>query len=236
MEIDTSLYDYWKKNFSNKNIISISNNLQKNIARTKNGLPISDADWNRTLNYIQNIIELRKQDSILEWCCGNGVLIGELAVRCKKAIGVDYSVELIEQLHNNYNNVETHIEDALDYKIYANSINKIILYFSIQHFSERDAFKLIIKSINGLKKGGKMFIGDIPDIDNLWNYLNKEEYRKDYFNRLLQNRPKIGNWFKKDFFLAMNSYFDNVKFKIIDQPDYQINSDHCFDLLIEKNA
>lgn len=238
MSRDESLIDeYWKKNFSNRDIIGISNDLQINIARTKSGQVVSEAVWNKTLDYIVEMLSIDKQSNVLELCCGNGVVLGAIAPFCKYATGVDYSKQLLSQLENNfkYDNINVIHQDVLTYELEETTYDSIILYFSLQHFNERNTFLLIDKCIKGLKKKGKILIGDIPNLDKKWQYINKPDYHKDYFKRVLDSQPKIGYWFQKDFFRAMNSCFPDVTFKIMEQPTYQINSNHCFDVLIEKN-
>ncbi|MFL1012244.1 class I SAM-dependent methyltransferase [Flavisericum labens] len=227
---------YWKRNFNDKSVVGVSNDLQRNIARTKSGEVVSKAIWNKTLNYIVNKLTINKESSILELCCGNGLILGELAPLCKYAVGVDYSSLLLSQFAEVFksDNLNLINQDVLDYKIAETTYNSIILYFSVQHFNERDTFLLISKCIKALKKKGVMLIGDVPDLDKKWHYINKPEYQIDYFKRVVDFTPKIGYWFQKDFFKAMNSCFPDTIFEIIEQPDYQINSDHCFDVLIKK--
>lgn len=237
MKRDKKLIDaYWEKNFNDKKVVGQSNDLQINIARTKEGKPISKEDWHTTLGYIAGSLDITKQSRVLELCCGNGVIIGNISDQCKEAIGVDYSEELLNQLQNSFKNKNLSVvsSNVLDFKIKESAFDAIILYFSLQHFNERDSYLLIEKCIKGLKPKGKILIGDIPDLDKKWHYVNQPNYHIDYFNRVLNNTPKIGYWYQKDFFMAMNSCFPNVSFKILEQPKYQINAGHCFDVLIQK--
>ncbi|SNR75954.1 class I SAM-dependent methyltransferase [Lutibacter flavus] len=234
---ESSSEEYWKLNFNNDKIVNATDDLQVNIARTKNGKRVENKIWTKTLSYLTEILSIDKNSNVLELCCGNGVIIGELSKSCRNAYGIDYSKTLLNQLSKQYKNenLKTKLGDVNTVKLDIEMYNAIIIYFSLQHFNERDAFLLIEKSIESLKLGGKILIGDIPDLDKKWDYINKPIYCKDYFNRLKERRPKIGYWFQKEFFLAMNNCFPHTEFKIINQPDYQINSDHCFDILIEKN-
>jgi cyclopropane fatty-acyl-phospholipid synthase-like methyltransferase len=235
---DYEIDKYWKNNFNNDKVVNLGNDLQANIARTKNGKSINQEDWNRTVQELIAALNITANSNVLELCCGNGVLLGEIAPYCGSAIGVDYSKRLLEQLRKRYSagNIQTINADVREYKIAADFFDSIIIYFSIQHFNERDTFLLLEKCIRKLKDKGQVYIGDIPDLDKKWNYIDKKEYHRDYFRRVVSKTPKIGYWFQKDFFIAMNSCFPDVTFQIISQPSYQINSDHCFDVLIRKNG
>ena len=225
--------EYWRKFFNEESVVASSGNLQLNVGRTKEGRPVAPEVWLRTIEHIRSTLCINNSSTVLELCCGNGVIIGELSKYSKLGVGVDYSQNLLNQLHQNFNNVKTYCEDANNFEI-SEQFDAIIVYFAIQHFSEKDTYLLISKILNRLNKNGRALIGDIPDIDKKWNYVGKKEYHVDYFTRLIEDRPKIGHWFKREFFLAMESCFDGFKFSIMEQPDYQINSDYRFDLLIEK--
>jgi ubiquinone/menaquinone biosynthesis C-methylase UbiE len=234
---ENEIDNYWKDNFNDDKIVNVGKDLQANIARTKKGKSVAPEEWTKTVHSLINILNINPESNVLELCCGNGVLLGELAPFCKHAVGVDYSTKLLSQFRERYldSNLKTILADVRKFEIEASFFNTIIIYFSIQHFDERDAFLLIEKCIKNLKKNGQIYIGDIPDLERKWNYIDKKEYHQDYFKRVVNRTPKIGYWFQKDFFRAMNSCFPQTTFQIITQPNYQINSDHCFDILIKKN-
>jgi len=228
--------NYWKKYWSDKNNFVKSDN-QKSVGRTKNGVTIKESNWARTINYILEILSISEEDDLLELCCGNGEVIGNLAPYCKSATGVDFSNYLLKQFSKKIeNNVHIIQDDVLKIDFKKNSFDIIILYFAIQHFDEKESINLIENSLKWLKKGGKLFIGDIPDESKKWKYISKPEYKLDYIRRVVDNEPKIGSWFHKDFFLALQYYFSNINVKVIDQPSYQINSSYRYDVLIEKQS
>jgi ubiquinone/menaquinone biosynthesis C-methylase UbiE len=230
--------EYWENYYNDDNIIG-SKDFQKNIGRTKSGITIKKEIWKKTLNDIETLLSLNATTSeVLELCCGNGQIIGEIASKCKNATGVDYSKKLLVQLKSNYgNSVKTIHSNVLKASFKKESFHIIIIYFALQHFTEKETVRLIQKAVGWLKKGGKIYLGDIPNEVKKWEYINKPEYKKDYIQRVIDNRPMIGNWFHPDFFLAIGSFFNDKKIdvKIIKQPDYQINSDNRFDVLIKKN-
>lgn len=228
--------EYWKEYYNDDEIINKGNNLHLNISRTRNGNIISDKIWGQTIEYLKTLLNIKANTVLLELCCGNGLILGELASVYKEGYGVDYSKTLLKQFRKKYSseNINLICTDVNEFVIEKNKYDLIIIYFSIQHFNERDAFLLIEKCIDSMSLNGKIFIGDIPDLDKKWSYINKYEYHRDYFHRLVNLSPKIGNWFQKDFFLAMNSCFKETSFQVLEQPSYQINSDYRFDVLISK--
>lgn len=233
--MEDELHQYWKNYYEDEKQV-LRGYGHENVSRTRNGIVVNPEIWDRTLDHIANIIHLEQNDAILELCCGNGMILGELAEKCGRLVGVDYSRALLNQFRENYSSdkIELINYDVNTWDFDSNQFNAIIIYFSIQHFDEKETFLLLERCINHLLPKGRILIGDIPDFDKKWSYINKPEFHRDYFQRLKNNSPMIGHWFKKEFFLAMNSCFPNTKFTIIDQPEYQINSDYRFDLLIEK--
>lgn len=225
---------YWKKYYEDeKNVCS--NDLQKNIGRTKGGVSISNELWNKTINDIENLLSINESLEVVELCCGNGQIIGNIAPKCKRAIGVDYSNSLLMQMSDRFNGlVKSLHSDVMEVSFDKESIDVVIIYFALQHFGEKETIQIVNKSLNWLRKGGKLFIGDIPNELKKWKYINQPEYRKDYLLRVLNDKPMIGHWYQPEFFSALSSYFSDISVKIIEQPNYHINSSYRFDVLIEK--
>lgn len=228
--------EFWMHYYNDDKIVNRGDELHLNISRTRNGKIVTDEIWMQTINHMITILGINSRTVLLELCCGNGLVLGELAAICNKAYGVDYSKILLEQFKRNYNlkNTQLICSDVKEFVIEKDKYDIIIIYFSLQHFNERESFLLIKKCIDSISSKGKIFIGDVPDLEKKWKYINKDDYHKDYFERLVNYMPKIGNWFQKEYFLAMNSCFEEASFQILEQPDYQINSDYRFDVLITK--
>jgi SAM-dependent methyltransferase len=223
---------YWE-NYYNTDVVNTNNN-QTNVGRTKNGNPISDEKWELTINHIKSQIELKETDDIIEFCCGNGMVLGELSKICKSAFGIDYSEKLLEQLDNNYSDVKYDWSDVTKYDLKDTIYDKMIMYFSAQHFDERELIELIKKMLNNLKEDGIILIGDVPDESKKWDYINTPEYKTDYFRRIVNKNPMIGNWYSKEWFLSLNHFLLDTEVVVVEQPEFMINSDWRFDVLIKK--
>lgn len=227
---------YWKQFYNSKRLVG-SSDFQKNVGRTKNGKVISKKLWDKTLLDMKNLIAIEEgRSEILELCCGNGQIIGRLASKCKSAVGVDFSDILLKQLRENFgDNIKTISGDIRGVKFENNSFDIIILYFSLQYFNEKEVIELIAASKFWLRKNGKLYIGDIPDMRRKWDYINLPKDRKNYIKRVLDAEPLIGNWFHPDFFNAISNSIHDISVEIIEQPDYHINSDYRFDVLVTRN-
>lgn len=223
---------YWKKHYRDDSVVG-GGDPQRNVGRTRGGMPVADEVWKRTLNDIKELLSIDKSVEVVELCCGNGEVIGNLAAECKHATGVDYSRKLLRQMESKFGSlVEPIYADVLEVEFKPESTDVIIIYFSIQHFDERETVRLVERCLKWLRKGGKLFIGDIPNDLKKWEYIDKPAYRRDYIERVVKGTPMIGNWFQPQFFEALSSYFDDITVEVIEQPSYHINSSYRFDVLI----
>lgn len=210
---------------------------QTDVGRTRKGIPVTEKVWEQTIAYIADITGLKRQDTLIELCCGNGLILGSLAKQCARAIGVDFSRILLKQANELFPNVfETICDDVFEVSLPENSADVVLIYFAIQHFDQKNAVRLIEKAIKLLKPGGRLLVGDVPDASQLWQYLNKPKYRRDYIQRILDDRPMIGTWFDCEFYEAIGEYIHDVDVRIIKQPKFLINSNYRYDVLYTKRC
>ncbi len=225
---------YWQE-FWNRRSVVCAGCPQKNVGRTRNGVPVPADQWERTVEYVAKLTCLEESSDLVELCCGNGLLLGPLAKRCASSVGVDFSEGLLAQARELFPNVfDTLHGDVLEVELPEASADVVVIYFAIQHFDQRDAVRLIDRAIELLRPGGRLLVGDVPDARKLWQYLDKPEFRKDYIQRILECRPMIGTWFDREFFDAIAAYREDVKAKVIEQADFLVNSEYRFDVLYTK--
>ena len=223
----------WSNHWSDKNIIKNKSD-QKQIGRTLKGKEITKTNWVKTVDDILKTIKINKNHLVLDLCCGNGLLTKEFALKCKKVYAVDYSEPLLKNFVTDLPNIKKIKSDILKLKINKIKFDIIIIYFSIQHFSDKESIEIIRKSIKYLNSGGVIYIGDIPNIEKKWDWYSNKKYRRAYVDSLVNNDPIIGNWYSKKFFVATGEYFNMKKTKIIKQKSYMINHKIRFDVLYEK--
>ncbi len=226
--------DYWV-DFWNKNNILGNSDLQLQVGRAINKVPITQEKWNLTLQYIREKLKLNADDTLMDICSGNGLITLAFSKYVKEIVAVDISEKLISQINkNNVSNVTTIIADIRGLNFVENKFSKIIFYFALQHFTEQETLFIFKKIKKWLKKGGKCYIGDIPDREKIWKFFNTEERENAYFNSLENNTPIIGNWFNKSVLEKLASYCGFSKFEIINQNEDMINAHYRFDILLIK--
>jgi ubiquinone/menaquinone biosynthesis C-methylase UbiE len=229
--------DYWEKHW---NEISQNIDEQSQVERTAKKEPVSKELFEKTVDWIVQRMQIGEESNILELCCGNGVWTIPLAKLVKHIIAVDFSKPLLEVLKKkcalgNIRNVDIKLQDVSEIKVQDYKfISHIFLYFAIQYLSEKETIFLFETAHNILKnKGGVFYIGDIPDREKLWDFANTKEYAKMYFDSVKIGTPAIGAWFLKNDLMKLAEYAGFSKCKIIEQPDWQINSKYRFDVKME---
>lgn len=225
--------DYWKQYFRST---ALSDNPHRKVGRTVNKQPISEEHFDAIINDISEKLALGADDVLLDLCCGNGSISNRLAPLCKTVTGVDFTEELIDDLRRNkqHANITEQVGDVNELQFDPAAFDKILLYFSLQHFSHAQATRLLLSAVQWLKPGGRFLIGDIPDSARTWNFFNTPEREAIYFDGLKNEQPVIGVWYDKMFMEKLAHYAGFSECKIYDQPEGFFNAHYRFDVLLTK--
>lgn len=177
----------------------------KQVGKTVNGIPISKYQFELIIESIKDGINLQTTDTVLDLCCGNGLITSELANLLSAIIGIDYSETLIN-IANTYHrteNIDYRQMSALDALKVDNPIlppfNKIYMYEALQHFRYRDLRSILLNILTVSSEDVIIFIGSIPDKKRLWNFYNTPSRKFDYFLRKIIGKDAIGTWWTKEY-------------------------------------
>lgn len=226
--------EYWKRYWATNNIIK-RKNPQAQVGRTINKIPVSQPIWEYTLEFISSKIKLNKNDVILDLCAGNGLIAIPFSVKCKSVTAVDISKPLLNRINTDiYKNIIKIKSDILSIDFPDKSFNKVILYFALQHFNEKESLIIFKKVYNWLTDKGVFYIGDVPDADKIWQYFNTKDREKAYFESIIDERPIIGSWFTKEFIIKAALHLNYSSVKIVKQPVNLVNSHYRFDVILHK--
>ena len=224
--------DYWIEFWNNNNIIN-KPSLHEKVGRTINGVPIEDERWNEVLSDLEHTLELNSNDDVLDIAAGCGAIAIPFSKRTKMVTALDISKKLLSEMKG-IPNLKTVLADAREIDFDNESFSKIIFYFALQHFSEKESALLLQKIYKWLKPGGLCYIGDIPDLEKKFAFFNSKEREAAYFNSIIKGEPIIGTWFSKEFLEKLGSFSGFKQTSIINQPkDYQ-NAHYRFDVLLRK--
>lgn len=178
-------------------------------------------------NTIERILSL-KPSNVLEIGCGTGLLLFPLAPLCKKYWGTDISLQGISYIKNivknnhHFQNIELQHKSAEKINELNNQyfdtiiINSVIQYFpNIQYLTD-----VIEKSINLLRETGKIFIGDIRNLDLLQEFHASKCFKlmpsntscKTFKAKLLESMTNEDQLLiSPSFFRGLKSKFPQIK-------------------------
>jgi ubiquinone/menaquinone biosynthesis C-methylase UbiE len=226
--------DYWRKFFIRDEVVS-SAHPQVQVGRTVNRVPIDDSRWQFTLAEIERLLELQPSDRLLDLCAGNGLIAIPFSEKCESVTAVDISPQLIAQINTRgRQNLQAMVGNALELELPRESFSKVVMYFAMQHFDERESLMILQTVLGLLKPGGIFLVGDIPDRARLWTFFNTPERQEAYFQSLVEQKSILGNWFDREFLLRAARHARYAECQVLDQDPQLINAHYRFDLWLRK--
>lgn len=197
---------------------------------------LSYPQWKKLTQFFINKVGFSSSSSVLEVGCGSGAFLKELNV--KSLSGIDQSSEAISKINTTLNG---------DFKI--SEASKIPfddkyfdIVFSFSVFFYFNDFNYARETINEmcrvLKQNGKIFIGEISDIEKkeIANQLRDESHLQREKHRITKkNTDHL--YFPKSFFKEI-ARSKNMNIEIIDQDipelDFYNNASYRFSVILTK--
>ncbi len=222
----------WKEFWNQK---SLEGNAQKQVGRLKNGVVMPLQTLSLIADDIKQKIDLQANDSLLDVCCGNGLLSAELAKYCKQVVAVDFSELLINEakIKHKDSNIVFKQTDALQLQL-DEQFDKIVLYFSFQYFdSYQKGFELIKNLSKHMKLGSIILIGDVPDLAKKDVYYNTFSKKLRLFKQNIFGQNDMGKfWSEAEMNLVCHAL--GLKGEFMQQKNDLPFSNYRFDYLIKK--
>lgn len=190
---------YWKNHYDSISK-QFDGSLLKQVGKTVNGQEIPELQVKLIVENIVNVLRLSTKDSVVDLCCGNGLITRQLAPLVKDVVGVDFTSGLIDaaKRYSGFHNIEYVNSDVLrlDPKYFLGS-KKIVMYEALQHFSEEQLSSLL-DELSNLGTGSLIFFGSIPNWEKLSAYYDTERKIEFYMQCENEGRPHIGRWWLMD--------------------------------------
>lgn len=153
------------------------------VMRTVNGKPISETQIGWIVDAIVAGLELRPEDLLLDFCCGNGALTDRIFRQCQGGLGVDFSPALIEVAHRYFQTLPDRayvLADAAEFanrKVESAAFTKALCYGSFMFLPETKAAAMLSGIHRHMSSVRKIFLGNLPDRDRLSDFYHTGEYR-----------------------------------------------------------
>ncbi len=186
---------YWKNIFDTASRQFFDAPLRQ-VGKTVNGREISNQQLQLVITAVIDALQLTKDDSVIDLCCGNGLITKALAPLVGEIIGIDFSSGLIKiaEMQRNFTNIKYIESDVLNLNPgYFFGYKKIFMYEALQHFSESQ-LGLLLGRMENLAPGSLIFFGSIPDLNKLRSYYDTVEKFDFYLQSERTGNPHIGKW------------------------------------------
>jgi protein-L-isoaspartate O-methyltransferase len=176
------------------------------VGHTMGGKPYSEAQFTAMLQSIRAGLDLGTSDTLLDICCGNGVVTRQLAKNCHHVVGIDFSATLIDRAmrYNADANVTYQVMNALDVgsaSFPGNApFSRISMYAALQHFEIDELARLLAGMLAQSAGAAVIFIGGILDATRKHAFLDTPEKRalcEDYQRR---GNDRLGTWWDPEAF------------------------------------
>ncbi len=193
-------YEFWNK-FPEK---FEKNDFLRQVGKTYKGNTISDQQFSAIINEIMTKTKINDDDTVLDVCCGNGLITSAIATRCRSVTGVDFSCPLINTARDSFSrtNIRYFCLSALDINPanlqMSNPYTKIYMYEALQHF-QKEQFPFLLDALLSVSDTAALFLfASVPDIDRMWSFYDIQ-YQEEYINRMKQGNDPLGTWWNKAY-------------------------------------
>jgi ubiquinone/menaquinone biosynthesis C-methylase UbiE len=177
----------------------------RQVGRTLNGMAYSGDAIDLTTNRLLVLLAPQPDSTLLDVCCGNGMLTSRLAPRFAHVTGVDYSKPLIRtaQARFSRHNVDYELDDARSLARVGRRFDRALVSAGLQFFDERDTERVFDRVGRLIDHGGRLVLADIADRDRLFRFYRGLQGRVRLAAELVRRRPTIGQWWRPRQLLAL---------------------------------
>ena len=180
----------------------------RQVGHTEGGRPISEAQFGTMLGRIRAALDLRPDDVLLDLCCGNGVFTRPLAGMVGRAVGVDFSPELIAvaRAHHAAGNLRYGVQDARrlhELPEAEGSFTKVLMNAALQHFTPAE-FEAQLAALRRLTApDAAMLFAFVPDASRRAGFEAALRPGPGLRLRRLLGRDLLGTWWDRDQVTAL---------------------------------
>jgi cyclopropane fatty-acyl-phospholipid synthase-like methyltransferase len=227
--------EYWKSFWDNHTDEFSSQDPFQQVSRTINKKSPSKEEFDKVVQHYKSLLYLKSSHEVLDFCCGNGLFSREIALDCKQVTSIDFCQNLISELKKlNKKNIIGIQGDAMEINFEPESFDRIVFFAALQYFTENEAVFLFNKFYQWLKPDGILFISDILDRENIWEFYDNQERKNIYFMNLENRTPILGNWYDRKWVEELGAFSGFINPRTLSQPSDFWFSHYRFDFICKK--
>ena len=183
----------------------------RQVGKTVGGQPIDRDQLPVVVDSIVEQLNIGAGDTVLDLCCGNGILTYALARHCARIRGVDFSQPLIETAQRSYSGETITYSCAdvcdLDRELVPECVTKICLYEGLQHLDVERARSLLSRIAIAFRPVPPLLLGAVPDLACLEAFYDTPERMAEFRRRTAEGNEAIGTWWTRDELTLLASSF-----------------------------
>lgn len=175
----------------------VSPDFWRQIKRTVNGVPVSEAQIALIVDAIRQGLALQPDDVVCDIACGNGALSQYLFDDCSSLFGSDIDADLIATARKHFASAPAYDFRCADAATYVRSeptptrFTKALCYGSFSYFSPEDAREVLATLRDRFTNLQRVYIGNLPDKARAHRFYPAGV---DYLPQLNQPSAAIGLW------------------------------------------
>ena len=209
------------------------------VGKTVNRAPISPEQFSMIVRSVVDALKIDAGDTVLDLCCGNGLITHAISSHCKAISGIDYSAPLIEvaRRHKAGPNITYYSGSVLDIDALPPlvSFKKAYMYEALQHF-RRDELRPILSTIFSPGSSVQaLLLASVPDRSRRWRFYNTPQRKLDWLIRTLKGAEAIGTWWgRRDIIDACSRLGLSAEF--MEQPGGLYTAHYRMNVLIQRST
>lgn len=207
------------------------------VGKVWHGKPIAEAQMRALVTDIHKKLGLSADSTLLDLCCGNGILTHQLARTCSMTVGIDFSRPLISVARRAHPLPSGEYIQASVLELGGRDIGgpftHILCYEALQHFAEWQLGALLDAILHQATDDPVIVLGSIPDEQRKWDFYCTPEYRADYLARLELGEEAIGTWWPS-VLIEDACRQRGLVAEILEQPSILHTSHYRFDCRIRR--
>jgi len=176
------------------------------VKRTVNGTPVSQEQIDMIVDAVVAGLELNRNDTLLDLCCGNGALSTLLFKHCKGGLGVDFSEYLISVANNyfatspNQTYILQDVIEFCEHPVTPHKFSKMLCYGSFSYLEHEKSELLLCLLNKHFPSLERVFIGNCPDKSLLMDFCGSRTFAPG-----TENEPDspIGVWRTQEEFISL---------------------------------
>jgi cyclopropane fatty-acyl-phospholipid synthase-like methyltransferase len=172
----------------------------RQVKNTVGGNPVPESALRESISAIYSRLELGPDDTLLDLCCGNGLVSNALAKNCRRVVGVDFSQTLLDiagaaHCAGNITYVRMNaLELSKLHRASAETVTRIVMVSGLQYFKVGELPELLRNAVAVLSDSGIILLTAVPDRKCKWRFYSTMRRRLRHVWERITDRDQMGTW------------------------------------------